>query len=113
MQEETLLALVALTGLVCLVLGAFFAIRGIYRFRAWKAGEKDELWTFLSMVLGCGCLLICGIPILVMLFGILAETIPESALSPVCGLIFTGLLLGLGAIGLTTYYYFLKWAAQK
>lgn len=113
MQEDALLGLIALAGLVCLVFGAFFAFRGIYRFRAWQAGEKDELWTFLSMVLGCGSLILCGITIVVMLVGMLSETIPEWALGPASGVTFIGLLLGLGAIGLTTFYYFLKWRPTK
>jgi drug/metabolite transporter superfamily protein YnfA len=109
MQEEIILALAALTGLLCFVFGAFFAIRGFYRFKTWRAGEKDELWMFLSMIVGCGSLILCGIPMFLVIFGDLSSSMINSAF----GVVFIGLLLGLGAIGLTTYYYFLKWWTQK
>ena len=97
-------------GVVCFVLGAFFAIRGVYKFNAWRSGENDELWTFLSMILGCGSLVVTGIPMLTV--AIFPKEV-ESLLDIMAPVIFIGLLLGLAAIGLMTFYYFQKWRSAK
>ncbi len=109
MQSE-ITVIVGLIGIICLALGAFFAIRGVYKYKEYQAGEKDELWTFLSMILGCGSLVLSGLPLLTL--AILWQE-GESLIDTVAGMLFIGLLLGLGAIGLTTFYYYLKWQAAK
>ena len=92
-----------LVGIICIILGIFFALRSIYRFKEWRTGDKDELWMFLSLVIGAGGLFFIGVPsTLVMMIGF--EWVD---------LTFIGLMLGLLAVGLTTYYYFQKWKSQK
>ena len=98
-------------GLASFVLGGFLALRSIYRFKAWQAGEKDELWTFLSMIIGCGSLILLGISGVPLGFG--EESLGEQAAIALGELAFVGLLLGLAAIGLTSFYYIQKWRSAK
>jgi hypothetical protein len=101
--------LMALIGVASFVLGAFFALRAFYRYKGWQAGEKDELWTFLSLVVGCGSLILIGIPALSFGIGVHGGSIVFT----LAELFFVGILLGLAAIGLTTFYIIQKWRAQK
>jgi hypothetical protein len=109
--NEDVIILMGVMGVVSFVLGGFLALRGIDRFKAWQAGEKDELWTFLSMIIGCGSLIIIGIAGVPLGFG--EEGLGEQASIALGDLGFVGLLLGLAAIGLTTFYYIQKWRSAK
>jgi hypothetical protein len=100
--------LIGSLGFVCLVFGAFFAIRGFYKYKEWRAGEKDEFWTFLAMILACGGIVLSGLFIFIYIGGV-----SESLAEILTGILFIGILLGLGAIGLTTFYYFQKWQSAK
>ena len=97
-------------GVASFVLGGFFGVRGFYRFKEWQAGEKDELWTFLSLILGCGSLILIGIPSVALGF---IESMPMATAYALADLAFIGLLLGLAAIGLMTFYYIQKWQSAK
>ena len=99
--EETLFAILGIIGVASFVIGGFFAVRGFYRFKAWRAGEKEELWTFLSLIVGCGSLIlvgICAAPVGFAIEGM--ETATELALIDVG---FLGMLLGIAATGLMTF----------
>ena len=109
MNEGVIIAM-GFMGIAAFVIGAFFALRGINRYKAWQAGEQDELWTFLSMIIGCASLILIGIAGVPIGFG--GEGIGEAVLALVA-LAFLGLLLGLAEIGLTTFYYFQKWRSAK
>ncbi len=102
MQELTFVVVIGLTSIIMAV---FFFIRGLYRYKAWHNGEKDELWTFLALIIGGIVLILIGLP--VALFGIPATDQFLSATSPVL------IILSLVPIGLYTFYYFLKWWRTK
>jgi hypothetical protein len=88
-----------------MVLGVLIVLRGVTRYKDWRAGEKLELWNFLSLVLaGAGLLLLAlsCIPIVNNFYGYdwwayLGFAVPFS------------LVLMLVGVALTTYYLFLKW----
>ena len=101
--------LMAVIGVASFVLGAFFALRAFYRYKGWQAGEKDELWTFLSLAVGCGSLILIGISALSFGIGVHGE----SMVFTLAELFSVGIFLGLAAIGLTTFYIIQKWRAQK
>ena len=98
-------------GVVSFVLGGFLAVRGFYRFKEWQAGEKDELWSFLSLIIGCGSLILLGISGIPLGFAV--EALSNETELALVDLAFIGLLLGLVAIGLTTFYYIQKWRSAK
>jgi hypothetical protein len=98
-------------GIVAFVIGAFLALRGINQYKAWQAGDQDELWTFLSMIVGCASLIFIGIAGVAFGFG--GESVGDEGILALGSLAFVGLLLGLAAIGLTTFYYILKWQSAK
>jgi len=104
-----LITIMGLIGVASFVLGAFFALRGFYRYKEWQAGEKDELWTFLSLIVGCGSLILIGIPCISFATSLIGGAVAIALHE----LFFVGILLGLAAIGLTTFYIIQKWRAQK
>jgi uncharacterized membrane-anchored protein len=106
--EEAFMVLIGLTAVAAFVLGGFFAVRSIYRFKAWQAGEKEELWTFLSLILGCGSLIFVGIPLFVLL-----GSVPAATEVIIANLALVGFLLGIAATGLMTFYYIQKWRTAK
>ena len=95
-------------GILCLVMAAFFFLRGYYRFKDWQAENKDELWRYLSFFSGGAGSVILGIA----LIGI-ATSEAYATLIAWVNVSFVGLFLGTAAIGLMTYFYFLKWRAIK
>jgi hypothetical protein len=108
---DPLLVIIALIGFASFIMGGFFAVRGFYRFKAWQAGEKEELWTFLSLIVGCGSLIligICAVP-----FGVDIGSISTETELVLIDLGFIGILLGIAATGLMTFYYIQKWQAAK
>lgn len=108
---EWLFVTLGVIGVVSLVIGGFFAVRGVYRFKAYQAGEKGELWAFLALMVGAGSLIlvgICAAPLGFVIEGMSSET--ELAL---IDLGFLGMLLGIAATGLMTFYYIQKWQAAK
>lgn len=103
---DGLLFFIGLLGISSLIIGAFFIIRGVYRFKDWMAGEKDELWRWLSFFTGgVAAIFISTVPLAIV--GNATEYILVSLFS----LVTLGLFLGLAAIALTTVYYILKWIA--
>ena len=101
--------LMIILGVLCIVTGVFFAIRGFYRYKEWQGGDNAELWTFLSLVVGTGSLCLIGFPLVIILVGDIGEEVILASYNTM----FVGLLLGLAAIGLTTFYYFQKWQSAK
>ena len=89
-----------------IIVGVLIFIRGIHRFLDWKTGEKDELWNFLSLMIGGFALAFLGI-----------SSIPifESGSSFLIYYAFAvpfGIILMLISVALTTIYLFLKWRAS-
>ena len=101
MQE---LFLYIFLGACALVMGVFFIFRGIKKFAAWRDGDKDELWTFLALIIGCVLMFILGITLVFPMF--LGETLLEEG-SPIL------IILCLIPVGLYTFYYILKWREAK
>jgi len=95
-------------GILCLVTAAFFILRGYYRFQDWQNGTKDELWRYLSFFSGGAGSIVLGIGVI----GIATSSSQEVLVAWV-NVSFVGLLLGTAAVGLMTYFYFLKWRAIK
>ncbi len=95
-------------GLLALVMGVFFLLRGYYRFQDWKNGETDQLWHYLSMWIGGAGGVSIGIGI-IGVFNAHSESAGEAF-----GAIFSvGLFLGAAAMVLATLYYFFKWREAK
>ena len=107
-ESNAAIVLIGLIGVAAFVLGGFFAIRGIYRFKAWQAGEKEELWTFLALILGCGSLICMGIAM-----GLILGNLSTAIEIVIGDLALIGFLLGIAATGLMTFYYIQKWQAAK
>ncbi|NVM52608.1 MAG: hypothetical protein HWN66_02810 [Candidatus Helarchaeota archaeon] len=95
-------------GILCLLVAAFFILRGYYRFKDWQAENKDELWRYLSFFSGGAGSILLGIG----LIGIATSGSPATLIAWV-NVSFVGLLLDTAALGLMTYFYFLKWRAIK
>ncbi len=91
-------------GILCFVIAAFFILRGYNRFNEWQTGNKDELWRSISFLSGGAGSILLGIG----LIGIATSPTP-AALSAWVTVSFVGLILGTAAMGLMTYFYFLKW----
>ncbi|MHA1275660.1 MAG: hypothetical protein ACTSQ8_00600 [Candidatus Helarchaeota archaeon] len=89
-----------------LIGGVFLIIRGIYQFKNWRNGEKDQLWNFLSLWIGGAGLIIAVIgssQVAIVGEFNLTGYLMFSALFPIA--IYCMVI----AIGLTTYHLFLKW----
>jgi len=85
-------------------MGVFFLLRGLKKFQAWRDGEKDELWSFLALIIGCALGIILG---MAMTFpNIFGETLIND-LGPLL------VILCLIPVGLYTFYYILKWREAK
>jgi hypothetical protein len=95
-------------GLFCWVITVFFILRGIKCLQAWRNGEKDELWRWISLFLGAGGSFLSGTLLLSLFWGA-----KSSVLAVLIDLTFVGLLLALAAVALTTVYYIFKWRASK
>jgi hypothetical protein len=102
MQEIGIMLVLGLSGLV---MGIFFILRALKRLKAWRDGDKDELWAFLGLIIGAGLSLLLGIGLATVGTGfseiMLVFTFPIL------------LYLSLVPIGLFTYYYILKWLDAK
>jgi hypothetical protein len=92
----------------CLVITVFFILRGIKCLQAWRSGEKDELWRWISLFLGAAGSFFSGALLLALFWGA-----KSSVLDVLVYLAFVGLLLALAAVALTTVYYIFKWRAVK
>ena len=94
---------------VPLILGAFLIIRSLSRMKEWREGEKDQLWNFLSLLVGGVASILFGITFAPLAFG--ASTLVWyywiGALLPVA------MYVAIAAIGLTTYYLYLQWRESK
>ena len=95
-------------GVLCIVVAVFFILQGYYRFKDWQEDYKDELWRFLSFFSGGAGLILLGIG----LIGI-AYSVIYTIYTAWINLSFIGLLLEIAALGLITYFSFLKWHKTK
>ena len=93
-------------GILCLVIAAFLILRSYFRFKDRQTENTDELWRSLSLISGGAGSLLLGIG----LIGITTSASPAALISWVT-VTFVGLLCGTAALGLMTYFYFLKWRA--
>jgi hypothetical protein len=95
--------------IMSLVIGAFFIIRSIYRYKAWRAGEAEEQWRFIAYLSAGVGVLWFGIG--TMPFYIEAMQVVGNSFFLIPA--FLVLILGNVAIWITTYRYLLKWRAEK
>ena len=100
MQDAIIIYWVIAVTAASLVMGVFFLLRCIDRYRLWQDGEKDEFWIFLAFLLGGFAALFIGIGV------------PGVMVSGQGGLLVTGIIVGLGAMGIATVYYIFVWRSM-
>lgn len=92
-------------GILCLIIAGFLILRGYYRFLEWQREINDDFWRLLSFFAGGAGSLLLGI----CLIGMAASTTP-AMFSAFVTVGFVGLILATAAVGLMTYFYYLKWS---
>ena len=93
--------------IVTFIMGVFFVLRSLYCYKNWRNGDKDELWNFLSLIMG-------AVAVFLVVFGSFEFVFnPPFGLNTFYTAFIPFLVIALIAIGLRTYYLFLKWQKMK